>query len=99
MTGENSQKTFDVLPTDYLTWIMSKITITNPYIKSKSTQHSLKVVPQEASPVMLQQSLKSREKLCPTCKNNLLFVEQKAVVSASNADTVVVLLDNKITTF
>jgi len=75
MTSEKAEKTFDVRPTTYVTnYIASKIK--NPYIKT-NVENALKLVTpkeelQQQTPVTEEQK---EETLCPTCKNNLVFVE------------------------
>ena len=75
MTSENAQKTFDVSPSEHITNFVTT-TITNPYIKSqvnaalalKTHDEEIKIDPQKIEEV-------SEDRLCPTCKNNLVFVE------------------------
>ena len=75
MTSENAQKTFEVTPTAHVTGYVTA-NITNPYIKSqvnaalaiKVHENDLKVEP------VIQEQI-SEDRLCPTCKNNLVFVE------------------------
>jgi ribonucleoside-diphosphate reductase alpha chain len=75
MTSEKAEKTFDVSPTTYVTdYVDSKIK--NPYIKT-NVENALKLAtPKEElsqqTPVTEEQK---EETLCPTCKNNLVFVE------------------------
>ena len=75
MTSEKAEKTFDVRPTTYVTnYVASKIK--NPYIKT-NVENALKLVTpkeelQQQTPVTEEQK---EETLCPTCKNNLVFVE------------------------
>ena len=75
MTGENSQKTFEVTATDYLHDYI-KNNIKNPYIL-KQINEALKVtVPQELpqeNRVVAEPEIE--EKLCPTCKNTLVLTE------------------------
>ncbi|WP_316506972.1 adenosylcobalamin-dependent ribonucleoside-diphosphate reductase [Nitrosopumilus sp.] len=75
MTSENAQKTFDVSPSEHITNFVTSA-ITNPYIKSqvnaalalKTHDEEIKTEPQKSEEV-------SEDRLCPTCKNNLVFVE------------------------
>jgi len=75
MTSENAQKTFEVSPSQHITKYVTT-NITNPYIKSqvnaalalKVHDEEIKVEPQKPEEV-------SEDRLCPTCKNNLVFVE------------------------
>ena len=75
MTSENAQKTFDVTPSEHITsYVTTKIT--NPYIKSQvNTALALKVHEEEivSEPQKIEDV--SEDRLCPTCKNNLVFVE------------------------
>ncbi len=74
MTSENAQKIFDVTPSKDVTEFVEDIS--NKYIKSE-VQNALKLkepeeeIPEE--PAISEQVL--NERLCPTCKNNLVFVE------------------------
>lgn len=75
MTSENAQKTFDVTPSEH---IVSYVTenITNPYIKSQvNAALALKVRDEEIQLESHQPEQVSEDRLCPTCKNNLVFVE------------------------
>ncbi len=75
MTSEKAEKIFDVSPTTYVTdYVDSKIK--NPYVQT-IVDNALKLVtPKEElsqqTPVTEEQK---EETLCPTCKNNLVFVE------------------------
>ena len=75
MTSENAQKTFDVMPSEHITdYVTTKIT--NPYIKSQvNAALALKVHDEEivSEPQKIEEV--SEDRLCPTCKNNLVFVE------------------------
>jgi len=74
MTSEKAEKTFDVRPTTYVTnYIASKIK--NPYIKT-NVENALKLLTpkEELQQTPVTEELKE-ETLCPTCKNNLVFVE------------------------
>lgn len=74
MTSENAQKTFDVVPTQHVTDYV-RTTITNPYIKSQvNAALEIKVHEEEILAEPQRQEV-SEERLCPTCKNNLVFVE------------------------
>jgi len=74
MTSENAKKIFDVSPSEYVTmFVLSKIT--NPYIKSQvNASLALKVHDAEITTETQHQEV-SEDRLCPTCKNNLVFVE------------------------
>ena len=76
MTSENAEKTFDVTPSEHVTGYVST-QITNPYIKSQvNAALALKVHDEEIKPEPIQQQEEVPEdRLCPTCKNNLVFVE------------------------
>ncbi|MDB3956117.1 adenosylcobalamin-dependent ribonucleoside-diphosphate reductase [Candidatus Nitrosopelagicus sp.] len=75
MTGENSQKTFEVTATDYLHDYITN-NIKNPYIL-KQINDALKVTTPQELPrkdhVMAEPEIE--EKLCPTCKNTLVLTE------------------------
>ncbi len=75
MTSENAKKTFDVVPTLHVTDYVSN-TITNPYIKTQvNASLEIKVHEEEISAEPQRQEEVSEDRLCPTCKNNLVFVE------------------------
>jgi len=72
---KTQKKTFEVTPTEHVTGYVTA-NITNPYIKSqvnaalaiKVHENDLKVEP------VIQEEI-SEDRLCPTCKNALVFVE------------------------
>ncbi|MGI0057017.1 MAG: adenosylcobalamin-dependent ribonucleoside-diphosphate reductase [Nitrosarchaeum sp.] len=75
MTSENAQKTFDVIPSEYVTRYVTTM-ISNPYIKSQvHNALELKVHDEEITSEPMRQEEISEDRLCPTCKNNLVFVE------------------------
>ena len=75
MTSENAKKTFDVIPSDYVTSYVTTM-ISNPYIKSQvHNALELKVHDEEIISEPMRQEEISEDRLCPTCKNNLVFVE------------------------
>ena len=75
MTSENAEKTFDVTPSEHVTSYVTQ-QITNPYIKSQvNAALALKVHDEEIKAEPIQQEEVSEDRLCPTCKNNLVFVE------------------------
>ena len=75
MTSDNATKTFEVTPSGYMTAFVTKH-ITNPYIKSQiNTSLALKVHDEEIQLESPKLENVSEDKLCPTCKNNLIFVE------------------------
>jgi ribonucleoside-diphosphate reductase alpha chain len=74
MTSENAQKTFDVTPSEHVTNYVTTM-ITNPYIKSHVHDSlELKFHDEEITSEPMRQEV-SEDRLCPTCKNNLVFVE------------------------
>ncbi|MFQ5476072.1 MAG: adenosylcobalamin-dependent ribonucleoside-diphosphate reductase [Nitrosopumilus sp.] len=75
MTSENAEKTFDVSPSEHITgYVTTKIT--NPYIKSQvNAALALKVYDEEIKTEPVKQEEVSEDRLCPTCKNSLVFVE------------------------
>jgi ribonucleoside-diphosphate reductase alpha chain len=75
MTSENATKTFEVSPSEYMTEFVTK-NITNPYIKSQvNAALALKVHDEEIKIEAPKVEEVSEDRLCPTCKNNLVFVE------------------------
>jgi ribonucleoside-diphosphate reductase alpha chain len=75
MTSENAEKTFNVLPSEHITGYVTA-NITNPYIKSQvTTALALKVHDEEIKTESQKLEEISEDRLCPTCKNNLVFVE------------------------
>jgi ribonucleoside-diphosphate reductase alpha chain len=76
MTGDNVQKTFQVVPSTYLTDYITKC-VTNPYLKAQIEKALQIRIP--GSEVKIQQNQltpeQMEERLCPTCKNNLVFAE------------------------
>ena len=75
MTSENATKTFEVTPSEFMTAFVTK-NITNPYIKSQvNASLALKVHDEEITLEAPKVEEVSEDKLCPTCKNNLVFVE------------------------
>lgn len=75
MTSENAEKTFDVLPSEHITGYVTA-NITNPYIKSQvNAALALKVHDEEIVSETPKQEEVSEDRLCPTCKNSLVFVE------------------------
>ncbi|EGP94497.1 adenosylcobalamin-dependent ribonucleoside-diphosphate reductase [Nitrosarchaeum koreense] len=74
MTSENAQKIFDVTPSEHVTRYVTTM-ISNPYIKSHVHDSlELKVHDEEITSEPTRQEV-SEDRLCPTCKNNLVFVE------------------------
>jgi ribonucleoside-diphosphate reductase alpha chain len=74
MTSDNAQKTFDVTPSEYVTGYVTTM-ISNPYIKSHVHDSlELKVYDEEITSEPVRQEV-DEDRLCPTCKNNLVFVE------------------------
>ncbi|QLH05342.1 adenosylcobalamin-dependent ribonucleoside-diphosphate reductase [Nitrosopumilus oxyclinae] len=75
MTSENATKIFEVSPSEFMTAFVTK-NITNPYIKSQvNASLELKVHDEEIQLEAPKVEAVSEDKLCPTCKNNLVFVE------------------------
>jgi len=74
MTSDNAQKTFDVTPSEHVTRYVTTM-ISNPYIKSHVHDSlELKVHDEEITSEPVRQEV-DEDRLCPTCKNNLVFVE------------------------
>ena len=75
MTNENATKTFEVMPSEYMTAYVNE-NITNPYIKSQvGASLALKIHDEEIKIEHKMQEQVSEDRLCPTCKNTLVFVE------------------------
>ena len=75
MTSENATKTFEVTPSEYMTDFITA-NVTNPYIRSQVTASlALKVHDEEIKIESPKMEEVSEDRLCPTCKNNLVFVE------------------------
>lgn len=76
MTGNNVQKNFQVTPSTYVTDHISK-NVTNAYLKSQ-IERALQIKipdPDVTSPPQPLTPEQMEERLCPTCKNNLVFAE------------------------
>jgi ribonucleoside-diphosphate reductase alpha chain len=74
MTSENAEKNFDVRPSNFVTDYITH-NIKNSYIRTQ-VDNALRLKTPEETPK--QSSVKEEIKedsLCPTCKNNLVFVE------------------------
>ena len=75
MTSENATKIFEVTPSEYMTAFVNE-NITNPYIKSQvGASLALKIHDEEIKLEPPKVEEVSEDKLCPTCKNTLVFVE------------------------
>ena len=75
MTSENAQKTFEVTPSEYITGYVTA-NLTNPYVKSQvNAALALKVHDEEIVTEPQKQEEIPEDRLCPTCKNALVFVE------------------------
>lgn len=73
MTSENAEKTFDVEASVYLREYISK-NIKNPYIRAQVNNALELKIPEEPLKEPVKEEV-SEEMLCPSCKNNLVFVE------------------------
>ncbi len=75
MTSDNATKTFEVRPSEYMTSYIAA-NITNPYIKTQvGSSLALKMHDEEITIESPKHEEVSEDRLCPTCKNNLIFVE------------------------
>ncbi|MDE1813477.1 MAG: adenosylcobalamin-dependent ribonucleoside-diphosphate reductase [Thaumarchaeota archaeon] len=76
MTGNNVQKNFQVTPSPYVTDYISK-NVTNAYLKTEIERALQIKIPENVqstpAPALTQEQME--ERLCPTCKNNLVFAE------------------------
>jgi ribonucleoside-diphosphate reductase alpha chain len=74
MTSKNAQKTFEVTPSEYMLSYIHE-NVTNNYIK-KQVGASLAIkIHDEELKITPQKQEVSEDRLCPTCKNTLVFVE------------------------
>ena len=74
MTSDNAEKTFDVFPSSHTTEYVAS-TIHNQYIKSQvKAALELKKHDEEIAPEPRHEDV-ADDRLCPTCKNSLVFVE------------------------
>lgn len=77
MTSQNAEKTFDVNPSRAVTdFVRSQVT--NPYISSQvNASLAIKVHDEEMiiEPASAAPEAVPEDRLCPTCKNHLVFVE------------------------
>ena len=75
MTSENAKKTFEVTPSEYMLSYIHE-NIKNNYIKTQvGASLALKIHDEEIKIETPKQEEVSEDRLCPTCKNNLVFVE------------------------
>ena len=76
MTGKDVQKNFQVTPSTYVTDYISK-NVTNTYLKAEIERAlQIKIPDNEvSSPTPTLTPEQMEERLCPTCKNNLVFAE------------------------
>jgi len=76
MTGNNVQKNFQVTASPYVTDYISK-NITNAYLKAEIERALQIKIPDNivstTTPALTPEQME--ERLCPTCKNNLVFAE------------------------
>jgi len=74
MTSENANKTFDTRPSEVVTDYVNS-NIKNTYIRTQVDNSLRLVIPEEVTqqPTVVEEE--KEENLCPTCKNNLVFVE------------------------
>ncbi|MGI0004590.1 MAG: adenosylcobalamin-dependent ribonucleoside-diphosphate reductase, partial [Candidatus Nitrosotenuis sp.] len=73
MTSENAEKTFEVEASAFLRDYISK-NIKNPYIRTQVNNALELKIPDEPLNEPVKEEI-SEELLCPSCKNNLIFVE------------------------
>ncbi|MDC4229232.1 MAG: adenosylcobalamin-dependent ribonucleoside-diphosphate reductase [Nitrosopumilus sp.] len=74
MTSENAQKTFEVAPSEYMLSYIHE-NVTNQYIKTQVGASLAIKIHDEEIQIAPQKQEVSEDRLCPTCKNNLVFVE------------------------
>jgi ribonucleoside-diphosphate reductase alpha chain len=74
MTSENAEKTFEVRPSNFVTDFITQ-NIKNSYIRTQ-VDNALRLKTPEETPKQSSVIEETKEEsLCPTCKNNLVFVE------------------------
>lgn len=74
MTSENAEKTFDVSPSTHLREYIKK-SIKNQYVRNQVNKAlELKIPDEQMMEAPVIEEVRE-ERLCPTCKNNLVFVE------------------------
>ena len=75
MTSDNAAKTFEVTPSEYMLSYIHE-NVTNKYIKTQvGASLALKIHDEDIQIEAPKQEEVSEDRLCPTCKNNLVFVE------------------------
>jgi len=75
MTSDNAQKIFEVLPSEHVTSYVTT-NITNPYIKSQiDAALAIKIHDEDVKIESQKPEEIPEDRLCPTCKNTLVFVE------------------------
>ncbi len=75
MTSDKAKKTFEVTPSEYMLSYIHE-NITNNYIKKQvGASLALKIHDEEIEIGATKLEQVSEDRLCPTCKNNLVFVE------------------------
>ena len=75
MTSDNAAKTFEVTPSEYMLSYIHE-NVTNKYIKTQvGASLALKIHDEDIKIETPKQEEVSEDRLCPTCKNNLVFVE------------------------
>jgi ribonucleoside-diphosphate reductase alpha chain len=76
MTGDNVKKNFLVTPSTYVTDYISK-NVTNAYLKVEIERALQIKIPDNtvSAPIPTLTPEQMEERLCPTCKNNLVFAE------------------------
>ena len=75
MTSDNAEKTFDVAPSKHVTDFVTR-NITNTYIKTQvNAALALKIHDEEIKAEPVKPEEIPEDRLCPTCKNGLVFVE------------------------
>jgi ribonucleoside-diphosphate reductase alpha chain len=76
MSGNNVQKNFLVTPSDFVTDYISK-NVTNAYLKTEIERALQIKIPENvvSTPASALTPEQMEERLCPTCKNNLVFAE------------------------
>ena len=74
MTSEKAKKTFETIPSEIVTdYVNSKIK--NQSVQTQVDKSLRMIIPDEITLAPTRIEEEKEENLCPTCKNNLVFVE------------------------
>jgi len=74
MTSEKAKKTFETIPSEIVTDYVNS-NIKNEYVRTQVDKALRLIIPDEITLAPTRIEEEKEENLCPTCKNNLVFVE------------------------